>query len=125
MRKVFMQPQTRKDYIEITTLIFLPILLSAINSNWIFTLVTNNMPDPWFYLGYFRYFFKYAPTFPSNINYFVERLTWNLSGYFIYHIVSPLVANYILHLTVYYISIFALYGTLLLTRNKRTAFLSA
>jgi hypothetical protein len=107
------------------TLILLPLIFTAVNSNWIFTPPTINMPDPWFYFSYFRYFFERAGVFPSNTHYFVERLTWNVPGYVIYHIFPPLIANYVLHLSVYYVGCFALYGTLNLLFHRRTAFLAA
>jgi len=33
------------------TLILLPLIFTAVNSNWIFTPPTINMPDPWFYFS--------------------------------------------------------------------------
>ena len=102
----------------------LPILLVILNSNWIFSPVTNFLPDAWFYTAFFRYFDSYAPVFPSNTYYFVERITWNIPGYFVYKIFSPLYANYVIHLTVCYIALFSLYGILTLLFNRRTAVLS-
>lgn len=102
----------------------LPILLVVINSNWIFSPLTNFLPDAWFYTAFFRYFDSYASVFPSNTYYFVERITWNVPGYLVYKIFSPLYANYVIHLTVCYIALFSLYGTLTLLFNRRTAILS-
>ena len=102
-----------------------PILLAFLNSNWIFTPATDFLPDPWFYFAYFRYFYMYAPEFPSNIHYFVERLTWNVPGYYVYQLFPPLLANYVLHLTVCYIALFSLYGTLRILFNERVALISA
>src|SRR5688572_3548552 len=106
-------------------LFIFPLILISINSNWIFTPVTNYIPDPWFYLGYFRYFYDYAPVYPSNTHYFVERLTWNIPGYYLHKTFPPLLANHILHLVVYYIAVFSLYGILHLIFNRRTALISA
>jgi hypothetical protein len=102
-----------------------PILLAFLNPNWIFTPATDFLPDPWFYFAYFRYFYAYAPVFPSNTFYFVERLTWNVPGYYIYELLPPLQANYVLHLIVCYIALFSLYGILQILFNRRTALLSA
>lgn len=101
-----------------------PILITLFNSNWIFSPILAYLPDPWFYLGYFRYFFDYVSKYPSNIHYFVERITWNIPGYFIYHILPPLLANYVLHLLVCYIALFSLYGILNSLFGNRTALLS-
>jgi hypothetical protein len=106
-------------------LFIFPLILTGINSNWIFTPVTNYIPDPWFYLAYFKYFYSYVATFPSNIHYFVERLTWNVPGYYLYKFFPPLQANTILHLAVYYVAIFSLYGLLKLLFNQRTAIITA
>lgn len=109
---------------DILILILLPILQVIINSNWIFT-PRSEFPDSWFYYSYFHYFYDYAPNFPSNIHYFVERLSWNIPGYILYHLFSPLVANYILHLAAYFIAILSLYGILSLLFNRRTALITA
>lgn len=106
-------------------LFFLPLALTIINSNWIFTPPTDNIPDPWFYFSYFRYFFDRAAEFPSTIHYFVERLTWIMPGYYVYRVFPPLIANHILHLSVYYIAVFSLYGTLSLLFHRRAAFIGA
>jgi len=107
-------------------LIFIfPIILTSLNSNWIFSPIIEWLPDQWFYLGYFRYFYDYAPEFPSNTHYFVERITWNVPGFYIYRIFPPLQANYVLHLLVYYLAVFSLYGTLHILFNRRAAILTA
>lgn len=114
-------PQGRID----KTIIFIfPILITILNSNWIFSPTSNYLPDPGFYVGYFRYFFDYAPEYPSNIHYFVERVTWNIPGYLIYHILPSLIANYVLHLLVCYTALFSLYGILNMFFGNRTALLS-
>jgi hypothetical protein len=105
-------------------IVIFPILLAVLNSNWIFSPATDFLPDPWFYLGYFRYFDNYAPAFPSNIHYFVERISWIVPGYYVYKIFPPLLANYFLHLGVCYLGLFSLYNTLSLLFNRRTALLT-
>lgn len=117
--------QILTKYSDKIIIFIFPILLAFINRNWIFTPATDFIPDPWFYFAYFRYFYAYAPIFPSNIHYFVERLTWNIPGYYIYQLFPPLQANYVLHLIVCYIALFSLYGILNTLFNRRTALLSA
>jgi len=101
-------------------LLALPLVLLLINNNWIFN-PPSDFPDSWFYLTNFRHFFDFAPNYPSNIHYFIERLTWNLLGYGFYHVFTPLVANYLLHLLVTYTAIFSLYGILLRLSGRQTA----
>jgi hypothetical protein len=106
-------------------IIFLfPWFLAFLNSNWIFA-PSNGMPDTWFYYAFFRYFDQYAPVFPSNSHYFVERLTWIVPGFYVYKIFPPLIANYVIHLAVYYTAIFSLYGILRFLFNQRTALITA
>lgn len=100
-----------------------PILLLLINNNWIFTSVTQGLIDPWVYLGYFLDLPKHAQAFSGT--YYESRLPWILPGYFIYKILPHLVANYALHLGVYYLSATSLYITLKLIFNNRTALLTA
>jgi hypothetical protein len=109
---------------DILLLLALPIVLLLINNNWIFN-PPSDFPDSWFYLTNFRHFFDFAPNYPSNIHYFVERLTWNLLGYGFYHVFTPIVANYLLHLLVTYTAIFSLYGILLRLFGHQTALITS
>jgi hypothetical protein len=113
-----------RKYSDKIVLFFYPLILVLINSNWIFTPAMLS-PDPWFYFAFFRYFNVYAPSYPSNVYYFVERLTWNVPGFYIYKIFQPELANYIIHLLVYYVAVFSLYGILKILFGRRTALISA
>ena len=113
-----------RKYFNTIVIFFYPLILVLINSNWIFTPASLS-PDPWFYFAYFRYFNDYALSFPSNAHYFVERLTWDVPGYYINKIFQPELANYIIHLLVYYVAVFSLYGILKILFNRRSALISA
>ena len=113
-----------RKYFNTIVIFFYPLILVLINSNWIFTPASLS-PDPWFYFAYFRYFNDYALSFPSNAHYFVERLTWDVPGYYINKIFQPELANYIIHLLVYYVAVFSLYGILKVLFNRRSALISA
>jgi len=78
----------------------LPLLITLINPNWIYNPNLLNRVDTWIYNGLFRYFFDFADKHPSNWHYYVERLSWVMPGYVLYHIFSPEVANAVLHLGV-------------------------
>ena len=93
------------------SLVTLPGLIAVVNPNWLFT-PHNRVPfwDAMIYQGLFRYYFDFASTPPSNTHYFVERISWILPGYALYHVFPPLIANVILHLGVAWLSLFALYG---------------
>jgi hypothetical protein len=104
------------------TLLLLPLLVLCRNSNSIFS--TLGYLDPWFYYGYFHNLalFK-GPLFPGT--YYGSRLSWILPGYVVNHIFSPLVANYVLHLAVFYVAVLSLYFILARTVNRSTALLTA
>ena len=118
-----------EKYLNLTILFFFPILQVWINSNWIFNPI-KALPllafrDTWFYNGIFFYFFDYVNEGFMSDHYFIERLPSNIPGYYLYHLLSPLKANYILHLGYYYIAVFSIYFILYSLLNKRTALIAS
>jgi hypothetical protein len=85
----------------------LPIILAIINPNWIFNAWVI---DDYHYLGYQLALPKYVGWSPADGHYFIERISWLLPTYWLRQITSPLVANFIIHLTVYYVAIFSFYA---------------
>lgn len=112
-------------YWHVLLLIALPLLITLINPNWIYNPDVLNDTDTWIYHGLFRYFFDFATTSPSNTHYFIERLSWVLPGYALYKLFTPVIANAILHLSVYYIALFAIYGTARQLFGQTPAFIAA
>ena len=103
-----------------------PWVLLAINRNWIF--LNGSFVDSWIYFGFFHnlreYQNIYASANSSHLSfYYDDRLSWILPGYLVYQLFSPLVANYILHIGLYYMVALALYATLALTIHRRAAVL--
>ncbi len=107
------------DY-SIPVLLVLPWLLLLINQSWIFTPASI---DPWIYWGYFNNFDSFISAFAGT--YYGTRLPWILPGYVCYKIFPPLIANYVLHFSFYYIAIFSLFFTIKLIFGKRAALTSA
>lgn len=106
------------NYWHIALIILLPIMLALINPNWIFNV---NMADDYDYLGYQLYFPKFTDWYPSADVYLIERMTVILPGYVIRQIVSPVLANFMIHLGVYYAVMFSAYGILNLLYNAKVA----
>ncbi|MCL4253231.1 MAG: hypothetical protein KJ043_05575, partial [Anaerolineae bacterium] len=104
--------------VHIGLIVALPIILTLINPNWIFNL---NMTDDYIYLGYQMALPKYVGWFPSDVHYFIERLSIILPGYVVRQIFSPLTPNFILHLGVYYVACFSVYGILNKLFHQRIA----
>ncbi|MCU1336542.1 MAG: hypothetical protein JWO19_2123 [Bryobacterales bacterium] len=101
-------------------LILLPIFVLWRDSNPIFTPVGKI--DPWVYFGFFHNLVSFKrDLFPGT--YYGSRLSWLLPGYVLNKLFPPLVANYILHLSVYYTALLALFSLLKTATNRQTALL--
>jgi hypothetical protein len=74
-------------------LVAIPIVLSIINSSWLYT--PMGYLDPWYNVGYFLHYSD--PNF-LNTYYKIARLSWIIPGFAAYQVFSPLVANYVLHM---------------------------
>lgn len=96
----------------------LPIILAIINPNWIFNAWVI---DDYHYLGYQLALPKYVGWEPANSHYFIERIAWLLPTYWIRQITTPLVANFFIHLSVYYVAIFSFYAIVNRLYRARTA----
>src|SRR3989338_1370627 len=95
-----------------------PLIFLLINNQWIFNSPTGYI-DPWLYLGFIRNLPAYLKLFPDT--YYGSRLAWLLPGYIIHRLFPPLVANYVLHLGIYYLVIFSCYFLFKRLFNSRTA----
>jgi 4-amino-4-deoxy-L-arabinose transferase-like glycosyltransferase len=80
--------------------------------------------DPWFYLGQFRDLVSFKrDLFPGL--YYGSRLSWILPGWLAHRLMTPLVANAVMHLGVHTIAVFSLFFTIRRTIGLRPAFLTA
>jgi hypothetical protein len=105
------------------TLLSLPLLVLCRDSNPIFS---SNLGwvDPWVYYGFFHNLAMFKGLlFPGT--YYGSRLSWILPGYLVNQLFDPLVANYVLHLAVFYVAVLSLYYILARTINRPTALLTA
>jgi len=106
--------------VHIGLILILPIILALINPNWMFS--TNFLYDDYIYLGHFLDLYGQIGWYPTNEFYFYERITWTVPGAIIHDIFNPLIANFVLHLLVYWIAAFAIYGIIQrLSKNDRVA----
>jgi len=99
----------RLNIYHIVLILAFPIGLALINPNWVFNV---QMWDDYFYLGYQTALPRYVDWLPSVDHYFIERISWLAPTYHIRQLFSPLLSNFIIHFMVYYVTIFALYGTI-------------
>jgi hypothetical protein len=102
-------------------LIFLPIMLAAANSGWLFT--GPGWIDAWVYFGYFQHLTIYKSILFPNL-YYGSRLPWILPGYVAYHLFEPRIANFVLHFAFYYAAIFSFYSLMKRAVGSRNALLA-
>lgn len=82
----------------------LPLVLLAIDSDWIFS---GPHRDAWIYYGYFEnavYLLRYFPE-----QYYSSRLAVILPGFALHHLLPPLLANLVLHLALYWAAVLSFY----------------
>lgn len=103
-------------------ILIIPVLVLFRDTNIAFT--APGFIDPWIYLGFFHNLVLYKGSlFPNT--YYGSRLSWVLPGYVVNKLFSPLAANYILHLGVFYVATASLFLTLRRTVDRRAALLAA
>ncbi len=102
----------------------LPWVVLYFDTTWLFAYPTSSFGfiDPWIYFGFFFDLTQHIRTFKGA--YFTTRLTWTVPGAVVYHLFSPLVATYVLHLVIFYGSILPLYLILKVTVNRSAALLA-
>jgi hypothetical protein len=102
----------------------LPWAIVRLDSAWLFAYATSSQGfiDPWVYFGFFLDLAQHLRTFKGA--YFTTRITWTVPGAIVYHLFSPVVATYVLHLVLYYAATISLYLILEATVNRRAAFLA-
>lgn len=98
-----------------------PILLILINPNWIFN---TFIIDDYIYLGYQIDLPRYVGWNPSDVYYFIDRISWFAPTYAIRQVLSPLLANFVIHLAVYYLATFSIYGILNRLFHARVALIT-
>jgi len=82
----------------------LPLLLLALDSDWIFS---GPHRDAWIYYGYFENGIAYFRSFPEL--YYASRLAVILPGFLLQHLLPGVAANVLLHLAVYWAAILSFY----------------
>ena len=97
----------------------LPLLLLAIDSDWIFS---GPHRDAWIYYGYFENAVYLLRQFPEQ--YYSSRLAVILPGFALHHLLPPLLANVALHLALYWAAVLSFYLTVKRMFGARVALLS-
>lgn len=104
----------------ILVLLALPLLLLLVDTNWLYP--RPDTVDPWMYVSYFLAPRVQLQAFP--LAYHGTRLPIILPGAAVFRVLPPDVAMLVLHLGLYYLSLFSLYYTLKAFLGERTALLT-
>lgn len=105
------QLEKHSDVLSLILLFLWPWIILLVVPNWIY-FNTANLDDSWIYTGHFLNFAEYLKLYPEQNFYYITRLSWILPGYLAYHVLPPLTANLVLRLYLFYMTVFAVYGTL-------------
>ncbi len=102
----------------------LPWAIVRFDTSWLFGYAASpsGFIDPWVYFGFFLDLTQHIRAFKGA--YFTTRLTWTVPGALIYHLFTPVVATYVLHLAVFYAATLSLYLILKVTVGQRPAMLA-
>ena len=116
---------SREKRFHAACLIVTPWIELLINPNLFMTPGGNGYLDPWFYTGFFLSLPEYLARFPGT--YYGARISWLLPGYLAHRVfsTSPIVANYVLHLSFFYALIAGVYLLVASAVNRRAALLVA
>lgn len=93
------EASARVKWIATLLLLCVPALQLSLGPAWMYTPPSI---DAWVYHGYFLHLEDHAISF--NGTYYGSRLAWILPGYLAHHFFSPLIANAILRLFLYWMS---------------------
>jgi 4-amino-4-deoxy-L-arabinose transferase-like glycosyltransferase len=100
-------------------LALLPLVLLALDSDWIFS---GPHRDAWIYYGYFENAVAYLRRFQEQ--YYSSRPAVFLPGFLLNHLLSPVAANVVLHLAVYWSAVLSFYLVARDLFGRRTALLA-
>ena len=128
-RRVFpggLRPDSR--WLHGLVLLSIPALVLFRQTNAIFndakSIDSSNFVDSWLYLGFFRNFIDFKRYLFTD-TYYASRMSWILPGWLVNQVFSPEIANYVIHLSVFYLFVFSLYFAVSRLANPRAALVAA
>ena len=111
-----------RGWLQVAVLLSIPAMVLLRQTNAIF-------PDPtfidsWIYLGFFKNLIDFK-RYLFTETYYACRMSWILPGWLINQALSPQGANYLTHLSVFYLFIFSLYSAVSRLANRKAGFVAA
>jgi hypothetical protein len=115
------KPESRlAKWWPILLLILVPILVGLVHDDWLYSPV--GAPDPYFNVGFFLHYFD--PSFLPGM-YKEARVPWLAPGYFAYHVMNPVAANFVLHVGCLVAAVALVYLSLCRLVSRNAAFIGA
>ena len=108
--------------LHIVVLLCIPALVLLRQTNAIFP--DPRFVDSWIYLGFFKNLFDFK-RYLFTETYYATRMSWILPGWLINQVFLPQAANYLIHLSVFYLFIFSLYSAVSRLVHRRAALITA
>lgn len=112
--------RSRSHLVAIALLVLAPILVGLLHDDWLFSPI--GLPDPYFNVGFFMHYFD--PEFLPGM-YKEARVPWLAPGYFAYHTVGPMAANFVLHIGCLVAAVVLVYLTLSRLVSRNAAFIAS
>ena len=117
-----------RGWLHVIVLLSIPALVLLRQTNAIFneakSIESSNFVDSWLYLGFFRNFVDFKRYLFTD-TYYASRMSWILPGWLVNQVFSPEIANYVLHLSVFYLFVFSLYFAVSRLAHRRAALVAA
>ena len=117
-----------RGWLHVIVLLSIPALVLLRQTNAIFndakSIDSSNFVDSWLYLGFFRNFLDFKRYLFTD-TYYASRMSWILPGWLVNQVFSPEAANYVLHLSVFYLFVFSLYFAVSRLAHRRAALVAA
>jgi hypothetical protein len=98
----------------------MPLVMALFGREWLYTKVGHL--DPWYNIGFFLYY--HDSTFLAD-HYKLQRLSWILPGWLLYHTLGEVIGNFVLHVGALVVSTVFVYLTLARLVSRQSAFLVA
>ena len=120
MRSLVALARFNQNSAPIVALIAMPLIMALFSREWLYTQI--GALDPWYNIGFFLFY--HDPTFLAD-HYKLQRLSWIIPGWLLYHLFGPLIGNFVLHAGALAVSSVFVYLTLARLVARQSAFLVA
>src|SRR5947207_202455 len=109
-----------RRHFPVLLLLAIPLILAAAQRDWLYTPI--GYLDPWYNVGYFLH---YSDSTFLGGHYKESRLSWIAPGFVLYQLLTPRLANFVLHVGALVTATVFLYLTLARLVGREVALIVA